>query len=108
LAFQNDRHSIMDRFDQLVRVSGDDGVRLESLARGLVLPSLPESREREHAAILQTDAEWLLLLFSGFLPFIEPFGRYEAPASRHRISKCGARDDSLRPGRSDESPEYSL
>ena len=51
---EDDRHTVVDRSHQLVRVGRDDGVALEPLPVRRVLPSLPQSREKRDTRPIET------------------------------------------------------
>ncbi len=94
LSMKNHGHSIVYRLHQVIGICGENCVSSQLLPCRLVLPSLPESREREHGIVLRSDREWLLVLLVFLLPFVEPVGRYKAAPLSPRFAERRARCDS--------------
>ena len=82
---QHDRHALVDRLQQFVRLGRDDRERAQRGASSPIVgivPDLPQPRERERLTVAAADEPRLLLLLAfELLPLVEAVGRDDARAA---------------------------
>ena len=90
-AVEDDRHAVVQRAQQVVRIGGQDGEGLDDGRRGrlAVLPPGPETGEGEGEPILAADQVGLLRLGIQLLPLVEAVGDDQAAAAAKAVAVGG-------------------
>src|SRR6185312_10415364 len=87
---QDHRHTVVNGGGKFVGFGGENGIGLERLAAGFVLPALPQTSEGEDRAVTKANGPRLPIFRVQLLPFVEAVSRDETSPIPQSFAKYSA------------------